>query len=367
MMETNADWVVVFRALGIAELMLILGLTLKAKEQSLLLRLIQLFVTCTICYLLSEIYRPPSISIQPPFVWYALIFIAMAIPALCWLIARVIFVDDFRWGKLEGWVVGPYQLSSALFLIADYVWKFELGREHAGILALPVVLMIGLVLWTLFIVIESWRIDLVEHRRRLRLLAVSIVGGYTLLSLTVELSGINSARNDAIMLFHTFAIAALGFVALLVFGQISTESFQLPNRLQPELPTIDTTAPKSEEIEDSSRLIPDWEKHLAMIRDQRLYALENMTISKLADLLSVPEYRLRKQIVTTTPFKNFNQFLNHFRIEEAASRLRSDDQKHLPILTIALDVGFRSLPSFNRSFKDQFAMTPSEYRKTCGV
>lgn len=363
-METNLNWVVVFRTLGIAELMLIVGLTLKAKEQTVILRLTQLFVTCAICYLLSEIYRPDSISIRPPFAWYALIFIAMAIPALCWLIARVIFVDDFRWGKLEWWVVGPYQVSSGLFLVADYVWKFELGREHAGILALPVILLIGLVLWTLFIVIESWRIDLVEHRRRLRLLAVSIVGGYTLLSLTVELSGINSARNDSIILFHTFAIAALAFVALLVFGQISTEWLQLPNRPQPELPTAETPDHNSKEIEDSSGLIPDWERHLAMIRDQRLYALENMTISKLAELLSVPEYRLRKQIVTTTQFKNFNQFLNHFRIEEAASRLRSDDQKHLPILTIALDVGFRSLPSFNRSFKDQFAKTPSEYRKS---
>lgn len=363
-MEANIAWVVIFRAIGIAQLMLILGLLLKPKEQTGSLRLAQILMFCVLSYLLSEVYRPTSISIRPPFAWYALIFIAMAIPALCWLIARAVFEDDFQRGKLEWWVVGLYQLSSALFLVADYVWKFELGREHAGILALPVMLQIGLAMWTLFIIIKSWRIDLIENRRRLRLLATSIVGGYTFLSLIVELSGINSARNESLMLMHTFAIAAISFAALLVYGQISTEWFHLPQRPPPELSKTEPLDSKREEIKDSSRLIPDWERHLAMIRDQRLYALESMTISKLAELLSIPEYRLRKQIVTTTPFKNFNQFLNHFRIAEASSRLRSDDQKHLPILTIALDVGFRSLPSFNRSFKDQFGMTPSEYRKS---
>lgn len=362
-METSVDWVVVFRALGIAQLMLILGLLFKTREHSVNLTLVRLLVICASSYLLSEAFRPESIAIRPPFAWYALIFMAMAIPALCWLLARIVFKDDFQWQKLDWTVVGLYQLCSGIFLAADYVWNFEWGHEHVGILALPVLMQIGLALWTLFIILEGWRIDLVEKRRRLRLVAVSIVGGYTLVTLVIELSGINTTRNDSLLLFHTFAIAAIGYAALLLYGEMKTEWLHAPVHPEPVLPPDAGSDGKRTQIDDVSLMIPDWERHLARIKQQRLYALENMTVSKLADLLAVPEYRLRKQIVTTTPFKNFNQFLNFLRIEEAASRLRRAEDKHLPILTIALDVGFRSLPSFNRSFKEQFAMTPSEYRK----
>jgi AraC-like DNA-binding protein len=35
----------------------------------------------------------------------------------------------------------------------------------------------------------------------------------------------------------------------------------------------------------------------------------------------------------------------------------------VPILTIALDAGFQSLGPFNRAFKAQTGMTPSEFRR----
>jgi AraC-like DNA-binding protein len=35
----------------------------------------------------------------------------------------------------------------------------------------------------------------------------------------------------------------------------------------------------------------------------------------------------------------------------------------VPILTIALDAGFQSLGPFNRAFKSQAGMTPSEFRR----
>ena len=35
----------------------------------------------------------------------------------------------------------------------------------------------------------------------------------------------------------------------------------------------------------------------------------------------------------------------------------------IPVLTIALDSGFQSLGPFNRAFKADTGMTPTEYRK----
>jgi AraC-like DNA-binding protein len=35
----------------------------------------------------------------------------------------------------------------------------------------------------------------------------------------------------------------------------------------------------------------------------------------------------------------------------------------LPVLTIALDLGFGSIGPFNRAFKDATGMTPTEFRR----
>ena len=58
-------------------------------------------------------------------------------------------------------------------------------------------------------------------------------------------------------------------------------------------------------------------------------------------------------------YRNFNQFLNHYRIEEASRRLL---ESTVPVSTIALDIGYGSLSSFNAAFKARYNMTPTEYR-----
>lgn len=104
------------------------------------------------------------------------------------------------------------------------------------------------------------------------------------------------------------------------------------------------------------------------IREDRLYADHDLRIATLAARLVIPEYRLRRTINRQLGYRNFNQFVNSFRIGEAAQRLKTD--RHLPILSIALDVGIRSVSSFNTAFRERFGVTPSQYRardsmKTC--
>ena len=79
-----------------------------------------------------------------------------------------------------------------------------------------------------------------------------------------------------------------------------------------------------------------------------------------ASRLKVPEYQLRRTLNQNLGYRNFNQFINRCRIEEAARRLRSEPRT--PVLTIALDVGFRSISSFNSAFRSHFQDSPSAYR-----
>jgi AraC-like DNA-binding protein len=82
----------------------------------------------------------------------------------------------------------------------------------------------------------------------------------------------------------------------------------------------------------------------------------------LADHAGVPEYRLRKLIHEQLGFANFNAFLHAWRIREACEQLRDPARRRTPILTVALSVGYQSVNTFNRGFREVMGTTPSAWR-----
>jgi AraC-like DNA-binding protein len=96
---------------------------------------------------------------------------------------------------------------------------------------------------------------------------------------------------------------------------------------------------------------------------ERLYAREALTIAELANLLGSQEHVLRRVINQGLGFRNFSDFLHTHRLKEAAERLGDPQLRRIPVLTIALEVGYGSIGPFNRAFKERFGVTPSEYRR----
>ena len=107
------------------------------------------------------------------------------------------------------------------------------------------------------------------------------------------------------------------------------------------------------------------ERARAAMREERLYADHDLRVATLAAHLDVPEYRLRRAINGTLGHRNFNQFVNGYRLDEAAGRLATDPRT--PVLTIALDVGFRSISSFNAAFRERYGRAPGAYRLERGA
>jgi AraC-like DNA-binding protein len=96
---------------------------------------------------------------------------------------------------------------------------------------------------------------------------------------------------------------------------------------------------------------------------ERIYRREGLTIKLLSVELGVPEYRLRQLINEGLGYRNFNAFLNHYRIGEAKAALVDPEQVEVPVLTIAMDTGFQSIGPFNRAFKAATNLTPTEFRR----
>lgn len=93
------------------------------------------------------------------------------------------------------------------------------------------------------------------------------------------------------------------------------------------------------------------------------YRAPSLTIATLASQLDTQEHRLRALINKQLGHRNFSSFLNGYRITEAKEKLSDRSLVDLPILTIAMDLGYGSLAPFNRAFRTETGLTPSDFRK----
>jgi AraC-like DNA-binding protein len=97
--------------------------------------------------------------------------------------------------------------------------------------------------------------------------------------------------------------------------------------------------------------------------EERAYRDEGLSVASLATRLGAPEYRLRRLINQRLGHRNFNAFVNGYRLAEARAALLDPRRSELPVLSIALDAGFQSIGPFNRAFKATTGLTPTEFRR----
>ncbi|WP_246048556.1 helix-turn-helix domain-containing protein [Leptospira sarikeiensis] len=102
-----------------------------------------------------------------------------------------------------------------------------------------------------------------------------------------------------------------------------------------------------------------------LLEEEKIYRTEELSISVFASSLNEEGEKITpeqiSEFVNTTYEKNFNQFINEYRIKEACELLISNP--NLSVLTVALSVGFNSKSSFHPAFKSFTGMSPTEYRE----
>ena len=95
-----------------------------------------------------------------------------------------------------------------------------------------------------------------------------------------------------------------------------------------------------------------------LINDQELFKNPNLTLPQLAKHLNIRTHLL-SQFVNDNLSKNFSQFINEYRIEEAKHLLNTNS--NLKIEVIAEQCGFNSNSTFYTAFKKITGTTPSKF------
>lgn len=98
-----------------------------------------------------------------------------------------------------------------------------------------------------------------------------------------------------------------------------------------------------------------------LLHQESIYRDPNLNRENLAELLHIHRNIVSKAI-NHTQQKNFNQFINEYRLREAIDRL-SDPTNQQSIADIAADCGFNSHPTFYRLFKTETGLSPAQFRK----
>ncbi len=97
-----------------------------------------------------------------------------------------------------------------------------------------------------------------------------------------------------------------------------------------------------------------------LMRDFKFYRQPDLTLNSLSRRLSLTPHEL-SHILNNDIRKNFNSYINFFRIEEAKSMLLGSNDKN--ISEIAYHVGFNSTSSFYRSFIKETGIPPMRFKK----
>jgi AraC-like DNA-binding protein len=90
----------------------------------------------------------------------------------------------------------------------------------------------------------------------------------------------------------------------------------------------------------------------------------SLTLKELSDATHIAE-KIISHIINQHYNKNFFNYINSFRIEEAKKLMTSTKIQNTTMLGIAFDAGFNSKTVFYDTFKKIVGMTPSEFRQLC--
>jgi AraC-like DNA-binding protein len=98
-----------------------------------------------------------------------------------------------------------------------------------------------------------------------------------------------------------------------------------------------------------------------MARDKPFLDSE-LTLTKLSELTDIQHHHL-SQVINANLGRNFYDFINHYRVETAKELLADPQKPREAITDIAMAAGFNNKNSFYKAFRNQFDMTPAEYRR----
>lgn len=104
------------------------------------------------------------------------------------------------------------------------------------------------------------------------------------------------------------------------------------------------------------------ENLINLFDNEKIYKENNICLETLADKLNTTRHNT-SQVINEHFKMSFHELINSYRIHEAKEILNNDIKKDMHIIDIAYEVGYNNKVTFNKAFKKDTKLTPSEYQR----
>lgn len=186
----------------------------------------------------------------------------------------------------------------------------------------------------------------------LRYLLISVL--FMIVIRILSMSNVHVTYYSPILYF--FGIIFLAYATLTQKSIYALEKYQPAEKDEITPKTIRNERLTGEQVEELKSIL------MQKTVGQKLYLDPSLTLSVLSSKIGISTHEL-SYILNNGIGKNFYQFINELRTEEAKSLLLSEDTKHLDMFGVAIRAGFNSKTTFYTTFKKATNLTPKEYIK----
>lgn len=289
---------------------------------------------------------------------YILSQLSFLISPLLYLYIKSILIPGTTLSRRDLIVALPFLLALLLVLMLRFVNLYEFIPFRYIHMALGSALLLqdAFYIYMIIRILKLYNIRLkdlfVPGDSKISWLRLFIVG--FILIWNVKLNGFIVFNVEELWGFcpHTEALYLLGvflFLNLIVFTALKK-------------PELFSTIKKYE----SSELNADDKRNflgiiLKKVENEKLYLDPKLTLPVLSKTTAIP-VRYISQVINEELNKNFNDFINSYRVSECKKLLNKNEENSKNILEAAYQSGFNSKSSFYDAFKKETGLTPSQYK-----
>lgn len=334
---------------------------LATNPRSLSARLFAGVMASAASYLLGRLSYAVPADVQVYFHFWPWLLILMNVGMGLWMILAYSLFQDER--RVPRWMIAAFAIQLLLSAINAFGY---VGRDSSVLQSatypasvnftfgpLPLAMQASFALLALYWTARGWRADLDESRRVLRRVFLLVFGVLSLGASIAELLLIDAPPSERLPVDNVITLVmAVGYLTI-AFAALRFDHRVLDRLVERALPEPGTNVAFDRDLAALTRALDK----------EKVYLIHGLSISALAKRLTLPEYRLRALINKRLGYRNFNALLHDYRLRDACARLADPSKAHLPILTIALDVGYQSITPFNQAFRELVGCTPPAYRQ----
>ena len=361
-------WILFFIASGIIGFFVAIVLNLRKKGDTIANLLIGVFVLFHSLFILHLSLYLTNYSFYLPHSYWATITFSFAYgPLLYFYFKRISEKHNFRWKDLIHFAP---TLALIIYFIPIYILPsevklhkiFNVNQDFAS--TLNVIIAIK-AMSILIYGILTLRIYLLNRRKNLKLSERMLKWqrNMSILNLTYALSYIVYA---VILATHVVFIRENNFmlysqVVLLasIVLYVAYTAYVQPRLFSKKYLFDQLIKYKKSGLNES--FSNDLKQQLLhMLNEEKIYKINNISLDVLSDKLSTTRHNI-SQVINEHFEINFFNLINRYRILEAQQIFKEDWQQNLNIIDVAYEVGFNNKVTFNKAFKEETKLTPTQF------